>query len=241
MSLLSGLATGIGALIVLWFGEPTRKVLGFYLGLASGIMGIVVLADLLPSSIIYGNLFYTLTGLLIGIIFMFVFDWILAKILFSRKQFGQGRTQSKFYQQMGYFMTLAIALHNLPEGLAIGAGYETQSQLGIRVALVIALHNIPEGLGIASTLLLGKIPSIYVFLLSIATGLFIPLGTLVALGLGQIVPYWISIGLSIASGAMGYIVVKDIGPESIKLHPLLSRFGMGLGILIMYIVYNLHH
>ncbi|MFV9510395.1 ZIP family metal transporter [Tepidibacillus sp. LV47] len=240
MSLLSGLATGVGALIVLWFGEPTRKVLGFYLGFASGIMGIVVLADLLPSAITYGDLVFTLIGFIIGILLMFFFDWILSKVLFKHQKHTVKR-QNELYRQMGYFMTLAIAIHNLPEGLAIGAGFETQMKLGIRVALVIALHNIPEGLGIASTLLLGGIPSFYVVLLPFATGLFIPLGTFIALGLGKIVPFWISIGLSVASGAMGYIVVKDIGPESIKLHPLLSKIGMGLGIFIMYIVYRLHH
>lgn len=242
MSLLSGLATGLGSLIVLWFGEPTKRVLGLYLGLSSGIMGIVVVADLLPSSIIYGNLFYTIVGLIIGVFIMLFFDLILSKVfLRSRTKSTSTRDlQEKFYQQMGYFMTIAIALHNLPEGLAIGAGFETQSNLGIRVALVIALHNIPEGLGIASTLLLGRVKASYVVLLPFLTGLFIPLGTLLAFGIGQIVPHWISLGLSIAGGAMGYIVIKDIGPESLKLHPLFSRMGMALGIAIMYIVYYLH-
>ncbi|WP_339060870.1 ZIP family metal transporter [Tepidibacillus marianensis] len=242
MSLLSGLATGLGALIVVWFGEPTKKVLGFYLGLSSGIMGIVVLADLLPSSIIYGNTIYTLLGLIIGVAIMLFFDWLLTRIVFKKPtpRTNKQNQQNQVYKQMGYFMTLAIALHNLPEGLAIGAGFETQSELGIRVALVIALHNIPEGLGIASTLLLGRTRPFYVVILPFITGLFIPLGTLMAFWLGNIVPHWISIGLSIASGAMGYIVIKDIGPESIKLHPLFSRIGMGIGIFIMYIVYSLH-
>ena len=240
MSLLSGLATGLGSLIVLWFGEPTKRVLGFYLGLASGIMAIVVLADLIPSSIYYGDLFSTLVGLGIGILIMFIFDSLLTWVLLKNRHIAKKEKEGKVYQQMGYFMTIAIALHNLPEGLAIGAGFETQANLGIRVALIIALHNVPEGLGIASTLLLGRVRPLYVILLPFITGLFIPLGTLIALGIGQIVPNWISIGLSIASGAMGYIVIKDIGPESLRLHPILSRFGMGVGLLIMYMVYHLH-
>ena len=137
-------------------------------------------------------------------------------------------------------MTTAIALHTIPEGLAIGAGYESQVELGIRVALVIALHNISEGLGVASTLYLGRLSPILIVLLPLSTGLFIPIGTFISVLISDIIPGWIAIGLSIASGAMGYLVIKEIGPESMRLHRLLGQVGIASGILILYIVNNLH-
>ncbi|MFX0560818.1 ZIP family metal transporter [Tepidibacillus infernus] len=240
ISLLSGLATGIGGLIVLWFGRPDSRVLGFYLGISTGMMGMVVFVDLLPASFTYGNIKYTWIGLLIGILIMSLVDWFIAKFLPLSNHLNQ-IAEERYYRQLAIFFTLAIALHNLPEGVAIGAGFETQEKLGIRVALVIALHNIPEGLGVASTLMLSKLRSLTIFLIPLSTGLFIPLGTWISILIGEMVPYWISIGLSVAAGAMGYLVVKDIGPESMKLHRLLGQFGMGIGILIMYIVYQLNH
>ena len=244
ISFLSGLATGVGGLIVVWFGQPTAKVLGFYLGLSAGMMGMVVLVDLLPAALQYGTVKQTLIGLIIGIALMLIFDLALASFLATGKSRKVNPAiQPKFkrnFLRMGYFMTFAIALHNIPEGLAIGAGFASQSELGIRVALVIALHNIPEGLGVASTLFLGKIKKVFVVLLPIATGFFIPLGTMLANLLGSIVADWITFGLSIAGGAMGYLVIKDIGPESLKQSPIIGRTGIGVGIFIMYLVYHLH-
>jgi len=241
ISILSGLATGIGGLIVIWFGSPTKRVLSFYLGLSAGMMGMVVLVDLLPASLQYGSIRYTIIGLTLGIILMLFFDKALSSSILrinNSNQNNQGGINS--YRNLGYFMTFAIALHNIPEGLAIGAGYESQEELGIRVATIIALHNIPEGLGVAATLYLGKLSKGFVFLLPLATGLFIPLGTLISELLGEYIPYWISIGLSLAAGAMGYLVIKDIMPESFKLNRLLGQFGIGVGILILYIVYQLN-
>lgn len=220
ISLLSGLATGIGGIIVLWFGQPTKAVLSFYLGISAGMMGMVVLVDLFPASLNYGSVLYSIIGTLIGILVMYL--------------------NNKFYRNMGYFMTLAIALHNIPEGLAIGAGFENDHELGTRLALVIALHNIPEGLGLASTLFLSQIPRFFIILLPFFTGLFIPLGTWISLILDNMISDWISIGLGIASGAMGYLVIKEIGPESIKLNRLLGQFGIAVGIMILYLVYRLN-
>ncbi len=234
ISLLSGLATGIGALIVLWFGSPTNRLLGYYLGISAGMMGMVVLVDLIPSSLEYGTPFHTIIGLVLGISLMAVFDWLMKHLPYLRAG-AKG-----YYRQMGYFMTLAIALHNLPEGLAIGAGFDAKEELGIRVAIIIALHNIPEGLGVASTLYLGKLQGWIVLLLAFGTGLMIPVGTIISFLMDGMIPYWISIGLSLASGAMTYLVIKDIGPESLRLHSLLGKAGMLTGVIIMYLVYFLH-
>lgn len=252
ISILSGLATGIGGLIVIWFGSPTKRVLSFYLGLSAGMMGMVVLVDLLPASLQYGSFRYTIIGLILGIMLMLLFDKALSSSFLEmnsdniNSNSNNNNNNNNFqkgikpYRNLGYFMTLAIALHNIPEGLAIGAGFESQEELGVRVAMIIALHNIPEGLGVAATLYLGKLPKSLVFLLPLATGFFIPIGTLISQLLGQYIPYWISIGLSFAAGAMGYIVIKDIMPESFKLNRLLGQFGVGVGILILYIVYRLN-
>lgn len=62
ISLFSGLATGLGGLIVLWFGNPSEKLLGFYLGISAGMMGMVVLVDLLPASFQYGSVPGSHTG-----------------------------------------------------------------------------------------------------------------------------------------------------------------------------------
>ncbi len=239
LSLLSGLATGLGGLILLLFGRPSSSTLAFYLGIATGMMGLLVLVDLIPTSLKYGNIFYTIIGALIGIVIMVIFDKILLRFFSHSESIYNKNSSRNYYLRMGYFMTMAIALHNIPEGLAIGAGYVSHTDLGIRVAFIIALHNIPEGLSVASTLYLGNLSRRNVVLLPLMTGLFIPVGAIISLIVGEIFSHWISIGLSIASGAMIYLVVTEVGPECLKLNRIFGQVGIAVGFLILYLVYNL--
>ena len=102
-------------------------------------------------------------------------------------------------------------MHNIPEGLAIGAGMNTQDNFGIMLALLIMLHNIPEGLAMSLPLRLsGKNPVPMALLAGLPTVVGAALGKL----LGGISAAWIGGSLAFAGGAMAYLSIMDLIPES---------------------------
>jgi ZIP family zinc transporter len=227
-SLIAGLATCLGAVIVILLGKPQEKVLSALLGLAAGIMLAVVVLDLLPSALEQGGFRQVAMGFSIGVIVMLSLDVGLSHF-FS----PVGSQSSSFFLKMGYLIAAGIALHDLPEGMAIAAGYTAQSNLGLIIALAIGLHNIPEGMATATPLRIGGLAPINIFLLNAVVSLFTPLGALIGLVLVNVSPSCISLMLAIAAGAMTFIVKNEILPQSRHRHPNYSSVGGIIGFLFI--------
>lgn len=220
--LLAGLGTCLGALLVIFFGRFGTGAASLLLGLAAGIMAAVVVLDLLPASLQYGNLFSSLSGFLAGAAIMGGTDWLL-----SRRQ-PAGRHGGSFLK-MGYLIALGIAMHDLPEGFAIAAGYAAADQLGSVLVLAIALHNIPEGMATAAPLRLGGMRAGKVFLLNAAISLITPAGALLGILLIETSRAMISLLLAFAAGAMTYIIQGGLIPESCRQSRPLAFLGMLAG------------
>ena len=140
----------------------------------------------------------------------------------------------------GIIIGIGLALHNFPEGLAIGAGFETSFQFGISIAIAIAIHDIPEGISMAIPLKNGGMGTlkviIYTFLSGVATGIGAFFGVLI----GRINENLIGLMLSFAAGAMVYIVSGELLPESNKLYTgTMASFGNILGFIIGIIALGL--
>ena len=110
----------------------------------------------------------------------------------------------------GIIVSIGLAIHNFPEGLAIGSGFDASIKLGLKLALAICLHDIPEGISMAVPMKNGGMKRtkviFYVILSGITTGIGAFFGALV----GSISEEVISICLSFAAGAMLYIVSRRI-------------------------------
>lgn len=142
-------------------------------------------------------------------------------------------------RNIGWFVTLAIALHDLPEGIAIGAGDAVHRQIGIIIALAIAIHNIPEGMGIAAPLRLGGVSKGRILAVTLLTGLVTPLGTLISLGFVRLSPVAVSLSLAFACGAMVYVVAQSILPSALTRNWILTALGGVVGTGIMLAVSSL--
>ncbi|MFZ5942599.1 MAG: ZIP family metal transporter [Bacillota bacterium] len=236
-SFLAGIGTLLGCILVLIFGRPGNKLLAWMLGLASGIMLAVIITDLLPSSYNYSSLTIAVIGFLLGNLFLFAIDFIISCLPFF-KQMLQNR--KGYYLKMGYLITLGIALHDLPEGIAIAAGHSAEYRLGLIIAIAIGLHNIPEGMAVAAPLKMGGIRNPYIILLIAAVSLITPLGAFLGIILVSISPSLIGLLLAVAGGAMSYIVKSELWPESRKKHPNYAQLGAFCGIIIMLAASLLH-
>lgn len=115
----------------------------------------------------------------------------------------------------GLIMLLAIAFHNLPEGMAIGASGASNSQTGVLVAIIIAVHNIPEGMAISAPLASGGVKGWKTVLLTALAGAATVVGALIGLAVGGISQLASGICMGLAGGAMLYVTFCEILPQSI--------------------------
>ena len=234
VSTLAGIATVLGAFIVFLFGKPAAKMMSLVLGFASGIMLAISAFSLIPEALDLGGVGRTILGFLLGAGLMFGLDTLVPHM-----HIGEGQADVRGDAQMlklGYFIFLGIALHNVPEGLAIGAGYSASQGLGAAIALALALHNVPEGMATAAPLLAGGMKKISVVGLTALAGLMTPLGTLAGILLINISKAFISITLAVAAGAMIYIVSDELIPESHRHHSHLANAGLLAGFLLGMII-----
>lgn len=232
-SILAGLATVLGALFVLTFGRPNSRLLALLLGLASGVMLAVVTVDLLPQALEQGSRLAAAVGFAAGVLLLAVLDNRLSKRGSHRKK-ANGLRES--FTKMGLLVALGIALHDLPEGLAIGAGFAATPGLGATLSLAIGLHNIPEGISMAAPLLFGGWRPWKVLGLCSLVALITPLGTLLSLLLLSISPAFIAISLAFAAGAMVFVVADELIPISHDSSRLLTALGLTLGFVLMLLV-----
>ena len=136
----------------------------------------------------------------------------------------------------GLVMASAIALHNVPEGMTIGASYASNEgamgSAALVLAILIGLHNIPEGMAVSVPLISGGMPKWKAVLITAASGIPTILGALLGYFLGEIGPLGLALSLGCASGAMLYVVFGEILPQSILMyHSKLPAFSTIAGIL----------
>ncbi|MCL4441361.1 MAG: ZIP family metal transporter [Eubacteriales bacterium] len=229
-SIVAGLATCFGCLIVMLVGNPKEKSISVMFGLAAGIMLAVVVLDLLPSSLEQGSPRQAAMGFSIGVIIMLALDLVLSQVFSPQNRASDSKA---YFLKMGYLVAIGIALHDLPEGIAIAAGYSAQQHLGLVIALAIGLHNIPEGMATATPLKIGGVAPFKILFLNVIVSLFTPIGALIGLVLVNISPDRIALLLAVAAGAMTFIVKNELLPESRRRHPNYSTMGGVIGFLFI--------
>jgi len=228
---LAGSATLLGCILVLAFGRPGEKLLAWMLGLAAGIMLTVVIIDLIPSGYAYSNLRIALTGFILGNILLFLLDIAISSLPPIQRM--QRFDKRGHFLKMGYLIAIGIALHDLPEGIAIAVGYSAADRLGIIIALAIGLHNIPEGMAATAPLKMGGMSNLSIIILITLVSIVTPLGAYLGILLVSISRSLIGLLLAVAGGAMTYIIKSELWPESHRRHPNYARLGAFCGVVIM--------
>ena len=203
--------TTVGGIIGVFINHKSNKLLSIVLSFASGLMMSVVYFDLLPEAMEISNITKTIIGIILGIIIMFLCD-ILVQKKFSTK------INKNSLLKTGIIVSIGIALHNFPEGLAIGSGFDASITLGYSLAIAICLHDIPEGISMALPMRGGGMNKIKIIIYVILSGITTGIGALFGTIAGKISENVIAICLSFAAGAMIYIVSGELIPESNKLY-----------------------
>ena len=245
-TLFTWLMTALGAAFVFVNKTVSRRLLVTMLGFAAGVMIaasffslLLPAIDLAEASGVPGWL-PAVTGFLAGGAFLYAVDKILPHL-----HAGLSTDQSegiKTHWQRSILLVLAITLHNIPEGLAVGVGFgavaasipSASLTSAIALALGIGLQNFPEGMAVALPLRGEGLSRRRAFMLGQASGLVEPLaavlGALAVVAMRPILPY----ALSFAAGAMIYVVVEELIPESQRDESTdIATVGAMLGFAVM--------
>ena len=266
--------TGMGGLVSCLFRKDSSKTVSLLLSFAAGVMTSVVCFDLLSEALHpeegSGSVGLVVLGVLVGYVVIALLNaWIdhntnhevahidenhprtadsLEELTHANHlhEHRKGRQPRSGLFLAGLVMAAAIALHNVPEGMVIGASFaRTAKEMllnrgGLTMAVVIGLHNIPEGMAVAVPLISGGMPKWRSVVITALTGFPTVLGALLGFTVGATGPTALSLSLSFASGAMLYVVFGELLPESIlmwrsKLPATATIIGMLTGLVIIYV------
>ena len=254
--LFTWILTAIGASLVFFFKSSNRKVLDMCLGFTGGVMIAASFWSLLSPAIATVEKqqelgitslpiwFAPAVGFLLGALFLYYLDKKIPHLhLFESVENAEGpKTDLKKTE----LLVLAIALHNIPEGLAVGvafgalaSGMDIGMEMGGAIALAIGmgLQNAPEGFAVSMPLRrqgLSKFKSWQWGQLSaIVEPIFAVIGAAIVISVYPILPY----ALSFAAGAMIFIVIEEVIPESQRGGNVdLASIGLILGFIVMMIL-----
>jgi len=132
--------TTLGGIIGVTWKQNSNKFLSFILQFSAGLMTAIICFDLVPEALSISGLINTIVGVVFGVILMIVCDNVVK---------NKNTKNKNSLLNTGIIVGIGLALHNFPEGLAIGSGFGASITLGYSLAIAILLHDIPEGLSMA--------------------------------------------------------------------------------------------
>jgi len=233
LSLLAGLSTGLGGLIVL-VKRPSRRMMSFLMGLAAGVMIMLSFLELMVEALNLAGLTLAAAGFLAGSLTLLILDSLLPHLHFGVKE--KGLVNMKLFKS-STLIAVGIALHNFPEGVAVGSSYAYLPELGLTVAIAMAIHNIPEGMAIAIPACLSGCSKFSAFRLALFSGLVEPAGALVSVLLLDVFDGFVPFGLAFAAGIMVFITLDEIIPTASQNgHEHLTSSGIIAGSLLTFVL-----
>ncbi|HQP08395.1 MAG TPA: ZIP family metal transporter [Anaerolineaceae bacterium] len=262
LSLMASMGTGIGGLIAV-LKRPGRRSYGLLMGITAGVMITLAYLELVNEAWKLGGFWTATIGFGVGAVFMFLLDFFAPHMRFGeieshsadnsppvhasgdmfpgRRRYGRLRRGSNPYNlklvNTGLLLAIGITLHNLPEGIAVGAGYLHNPQFGLFIAIAILLHNIPEGIATALPLCTGGICRRDAFVVAFLSGLAEPVGALLAsfflVTFSKLLPG----ALAFAGGVMVFITLDELIPTAREHgHQHYTALGIILGSVFVFIL-----
>lgn len=234
-----GMATVIGAIIGFTFKKVSHKFSDIVMSFAAGIMlAAAVIGLILPAVELGGNwgLLYTIVGIFAGAICLNLMDKLIPHLHRLAGVDSESHNNANINKVL--LFVLAIAIHNLPEGIAAGVGFGTgDNGQALLIASGIALQNIPEGMVIIAPMLAAGISPRKTMVCAIATGVVEVVGTLIGYLAVNIATVILPIALSFAGGTMLYVVSDEMLNETHGHgHERAATYSMIVGFCVMLVL-----
>lgn len=238
-SLLAGLATGFGALPILFTRNISQRTQDIMMGFGAGVMLAATSFSLIVPAVDsvgggWNGAFIVAAGMMIGGLFLLFSDMYSPHEHFIKGPEGVDAGKLKRV----WLFIIAITLHNFPEGLAVGVGFGGGDIAnGITLAIGIGLQNMPEGLVVALALLTLKYSMKQALGIALLTGLVEPIGGILGVSVVTTFQPLLPWGLAFAAGAMLFVISDEIIPESHRQgFEMEATLGVMVGFIIMMIL-----
>lgn len=245
------IGTAIGGLIGLSLGNKSKNNFSLLLSFSAGMMLSILCFDLIPESLAHSSIWITVPSVFAGLFFVWIFDQILHHHSSSSHDDNNDlhhhdlilkHHSSSNMLIVGLLMIGSVALHNLPEGLAIGSVYYHAPLVALMMSILLALHNLPEGMGIALALVMGGLSRTKAILLTALSGISTVIGGFIGYLMGGFNDQFTAIALGIAAGSMLYVIYFEILPQVRQMDatkkPIVASM---IGLLLGFVMINLFH
>ena len=260
--------TGLGGLVGATLQKDSNRTVSLLLSFAAGVMLSVVCFDLVTEAIETNvGVFTVIAAIAAGVAVIYFLNYLIDRntnpevphidanhpktaddldelIHSDHYNVHHANHDNKFALFMaGVVMASAIALHNVPEGMTIGASYASNNGVmgssALVLAVLIGLHNIPEGMAVSVPLISGGMGKGKAVLITALSGVPTMIGALLGFLLGDIGALGLALSLGFASGAMLYVVFGEILPQAILMyHSKLPAFSAIAGMLVgLFIIF----
>lgn len=228
--ILEGFSSALGGFLIGIFNPKSNHVLAGLYELSAGMMTGIVCFEMLPDSFEISNIWVSILGILTGIGCIYILDVFVQR---SDEKFKKITTLS----MSSLVIIIAMAGHNITEGIAIGSSSSYSVALGITIIISIFLHNIPEGMVVAISMKKDKKSLFEMIKYSAIVGIPTGFGAFFGKIIGDISDFYVALSLSFSAGAMLYIVACDLIPSSklISKKKIVSTMYI-VGIIIAIIV-----
>lgn len=246
LTVLAGLATGIGSVMALFAKRSNTKFLAGSLGFSAGVMIYVSMVEIFQKARLYLSAnsgekvgyWLTVAAFFAGIIFIALIDYLVPS---TEGDIGNLTDQAKnktSLERMGILTALAIGIHNFPEGLATFTSALKEPHLGLAIATAIAIHNIPEGIATSVPIYYSTGSRKKAFWISFFSGITEPLGAVI--GYLLLRPFFndtvFGILFGIIAGIMVFISIEELLPmarEYEKSKITIIGFVLGMGVIAL--------
>jgi ZIP family zinc transporter len=262
LSLVASLGTGLGALVAI-IRRPGKRSFGLLMGITAGVMISLSFLELVNKAWELQGFWTATIGFGAGAVCMLLIDVAIPHIRFGEREIGgeflpeardavpcgpRGRRRRGWMRgenrivnpkllRTGILLVVGITIHNLPEGMAVGAGYMQAPQFGVLIALAILLHNIPEGVATAMPLCESGVCKRNAFFTALLSGMAEPFGALIAVLFLQIFQGLVPGALAFAGGVMLFITLDELIPAAREHgHQHSTAVGIILGSLFVFIL-----
>ncbi|UFT98317.1 zinc transporter ZupT [Radiobacillus kanasensis] len=249
LTLMAGLATGVGSVLAFFTSSTNTKFLSLALGFSAGVMIYVSMIEIFVKAkdALVGDLgvelgnWLTVIGFFGGMLLIALIDKFIPKSgnpheVKRVEEMKTEKVNDPNLLKMGTFTALAIAIHNFPEGIATFTSALQDPSLGIAIAVAIAIHNIPEGIAVSVPVYFATGDKKKAFKLSFLSGLSEPIGAIAAYLI--LMPFLndIMFGLIFAAvaGIMVFISLDELLPAAKKYDEAhTSIYGLIAGMIVM--------
>lgn len=244
-TLFTWFVTALGAAMVFFFKKINNKVLSLMLGFAAGVMTAASFWSLLAPAIELCeaanqiSFLVVSVGFLVGGLFLFMIDKLLPNMCPESKIMSLSGGNHK-----NFLLILAITLHNIPEGLAVGVAFGALAigapgatlAAALSLAIGIGIQNFPEGAAVSIPLNEGKMTRFKCFMMGQFSGMVEPIAGVLGAALVIVMRPILPFALAFAAGAMIFVVAKELIPSANKLHVNIGTAGVMLGFVVMMVL-----